>query len=297
MMKFSLGPILYYWPKQKVREFYQQAAASAVDIVYLGETVCPKRCELRLADYLAIAHELREAGKSVVLSTMTLLESPADLRQLRRHCENGEFSIEANDMGAVALMQAQQLPFVAGASINCYNHFTLQQLVSMGMQRWLVPAELSRDWLQNILQQAVVQACRHRFEVELFAFGHIPLAWSARCFTARSENRSRDECNLCCINYPDGRPVDNQEGKRLFVLNGTQTQSGDRYNLIRDLPTMKGLVDVVRLSPQTEGTFVWLEKFRRAWHEKEVINPEPQDCNGYWHRIAGIALANGEVSG
>ena len=125
-MKFSLGPILYFWPKAQVMDFYQQAAASEVDVVYLGETVCPKRRELRLPDYLQIAHQLREAGKEVVLSTMTLLESPADLRELRRYCDNGEFLIEANDFGAVGLLQEQGLPFVAGAAINCYNHHSLQ---------------------------------------------------------------------------------------------------------------------------------------------------------------------------
>lgn len=62
-MKFSLGPILYFWPKQQVFDFYQQAAESDVEHVYLGETVCSKRRELKLDDYLAIAHMLREAGK------------------------------------------------------------------------------------------------------------------------------------------------------------------------------------------------------------------------------------------
>lgn len=76
-MKFSLGPILYFWPKQQAFDFYQQAAESDVEHVYLGETVCSKRRELKLDDYLAIAHMLREAGKKVTLSTMTLLEAPA----------------------------------------------------------------------------------------------------------------------------------------------------------------------------------------------------------------------------
>lgn len=295
-MKFSLGPILYFWPKAQVVDFYRQAAQSAVDVVYLGETVCAKRRELRLPDYLHIAHKLREAGKEVVLSTMTLLESPADLRELRRYCDNGEFIIEANDFGAVGLLQEQGLPFVAGAAINCYNHHSLRRLIVMGMQRWLMPVELSRDWLEGVLEQPEIQDARSCFEVEVFAFGHLPLAWSARCFTARSENRPKDECNLCCINYPQGRAVHNQEGRQLFVLNGIQTQSGDRYNLINELPGMTDLVDVIRLSPQVEDTFLWLDKFKARLHNpQQVATLAQQDCNGYWHRLAGIQQLNDEI--
>ncbi|HAD48538.1 MAG TPA: U32 family peptidase, partial [Idiomarina sp.] len=54
------------WPKAKVKAFYRQVAESdTIDRVYLGETVCSKRRELGLEDYLQIAHELRESGKQV----------------------------------------------------------------------------------------------------------------------------------------------------------------------------------------------------------------------------------------
>ncbi|MRJ41718.1 MULTISPECIES: U32 family peptidase [Idiomarina] len=287
-MKFSLGAIQYYWPQQVVKNFYRQAAESAVDIVYLGETVCSKRRELKFADWLQVAHELREAGKQVVLSTMTLLEAPSELRELRKYCDNGEFLVEANDVGAIRLLQDNQLPFVAGAAINCYNQHTLRQLMTMGMSRWVMPVELSRDWLQKLLQQPMVKDVRDCLEVEVFSFGHMPLAWSGRCFTARSENRAKDQCELCCIKYPEGRRVDSQEGQQVFVLNGIQTQSGTRYNLVNQLPSMQGLVDIVRLSPQLEDTFTWLEKFRQNQHGEQRQALEPNDSNGYWMALAGL---------
>ncbi|RZQ55678.1 U32 family peptidase [Pseudidiomarina tainanensis] len=287
-MKFSLGAIQYFWPKQVVDNFYQQAAESSVDIVYLGETVCSKRRELKFEDYMAIAHMLREAGKQVCLSTMTLLEAPSELRELRKYCDNGEFLVEANDVGAIPYLQEHKVPFVAGAAINCYNQHTLRKLMSLGMNRWVMPVELSREWLANLLQQPMVHDVRDCFEVEVFALGHMPLAWSGRCFTARSENRPKDQCELVCINYPEGRPVTSQEGQQVFVLNGIQTQSGSRYNLVNQLPNMDGLVDVVRLSPQLVGTFDWLEKFRANVAGGAPQRLDKNDSNGYWLALAGL---------
>lgn len=288
MMKFSLGAIQYFWPRDVVMNFYQQAAESSVDIVYLGETVCSKRRELKFDDYLAIAHSLREAGKQVCLSTMTLLEAPSELRELRRYCDQGEFLIEANDVGAIAYLQEHKLPFVAGSAISCYNQYTLRHLMNRGMNRWVMPVELSREWLTQLLQQPLVKDVRDCLEVEVFAFGHMPLAWSGRCFTARSENRPKDQCELVCIQYPEGRPVSSQEGQQVFVLNGIQTQSGSRYNLINQLPSMQGIVDVVRLSPQLMGTFDWLEKFRANRFGQAPQPLAKNDSNGYWLALAGL---------
>lgn len=292
-LKLALGPVQYYWPKAQMLDFYQQAASSQAQVVYLGETVCSKRRELKFSDYLAVAQMLREAGKEVVLSTLTMLESPSELRELRRYCDNGEFWIEANDVGAIQMVQEQQLPFVAGAAISIYNHKALRQLVQLGMKRWVMPVELSRDWLQNILDQPLIADVRDCFEVEVFGFGHMPLAWSGRCFTARSENRAKDQCELCCINYPKGRIATSQEGEAVFLLNGIQTQSGERYNLLNDLPSMQGLVDVVRLSPEPGHSFSWLDKFHQAI-ESTAISRQPlpaNDCNGYWHQLAGLQQA------
>src|SRR5690554_1050369 len=114
--------------------FYQDVAESTVDIVYLGETVCSKRTELSLKDYVDIAHQLREAGKQVCLSTMTLLEAPALVRDMARYVDNGEFMIEANEIGAIQLAHEKSLPFVVGSPINCYNQHTLNLFLKQGMQ-------------------------------------------------------------------------------------------------------------------------------------------------------------------
>lgn len=290
-MQFSLGPILYFWPKSQILDFYRQAAESAFDIIYLGETVCSKRRELKFEDYMQIAHMLREAGKQVCLSSMTLLESPSELREMRKYVSNGEFMLEANDVGAIAMLHEAGLPFIAGAAINCYNQNSLRKLISMGLKRWVMPVELSGDWLAQVLNEGIIQDVRSCFETEVFSFGHLPLAWSGRCFTARSENRAKDQCELCCINYPKGREVKSQDGTQVFVLNGIQTQSGFRYNLINQLPGMRNIVDVVRLSPEPNETFAWLEKFRANLTGAATQPLTSLESNGYWLNVAGMSNA------
>jgi collagenase-like PrtC family protease len=291
-MKLSLGPILYLWPLQDVEAFYEKVKSSSADIVYLGETVCSKRRELGLADYLDVGRELVACGKQVVLSTLALIEASSELSTLKRYCDNGEFMVEANDFSAVQLLSENNIPFVVGSAINCYSARALKLLANKGMQRWVMPVELSRDWLVSLLRECDELGINDLFEVEVFSYGHLPLAYSARCFTARSEQKPKDQCEFCCIKYPDGRRVNSQEGQQVFVLNGIQTQSGYRYNLINELNSMAGLVDVVRLSPQSGKTFTVLDQFHQAMVEPPLHSlVAGQECNGFWNSIEGMAIS------
>jgi len=293
-MKFSLGPSLFFWPKNDVQAYYQQALASNADIIYLGETVCSKRRELRAKDWINLAKELASnSDKQIVLSTMALLESPAEIQTLRRLCANGELLIEANDLSAVQMMHEQNLPFVAGPAINCYNLATLKVLLKQGMSRWVMPVELSGDWLKTLLQQAQEDNIRQQFECELFAWGYMPLAYSARCFTARSEDRAKDDCQYCCIKYPQGRKMNSREGERVFILNGIQTMSGYQYNLINEVAEMASIgVDIARISADSEQAFPMLERFaKQLVHAEKHSLDGVAECNGYWHKIAGMSVA------
>jgi collagenase-like PrtC family protease len=53
--------------------FYAELADSPADTVVLGESVCARRRELRLDDWLALGRELAAAGKQVVLATQALV--------------------------------------------------------------------------------------------------------------------------------------------------------------------------------------------------------------------------------
>lgn len=288
-MKYALGPILYFWPKQKVEDFYAAAVNSPADIIYLGETVCSKRRELKAKDWLGLAKEIADSGKQVVISTMALLEAPSEVNILRKYCENGDFIVEANDFGAINLLAEAKTPFVCGHALNVYNAQVLQLLVNKGMQRWVMPVELSRDWLVQLQEDSKLLQIRDQFEIEVFAHGHLPLAYSARCFSARAENRAKDDCQLCCINHENGKPVFSQDNKELFTINGIQTMSGYKYNLINDMDSMKDLVDVVRISPLGESSLQTLSQFKQASEQGIKLDlPVGRECNGYWHQIAGL---------
>ena len=267
-MKYSLGNIQYFWPKAEVEIFYQNAKICDADIVYLGESVCSKRRELRFSDYFELAKQLASAGKQVVLSTMVLLEAPSELKELKKYCDNGEFLVEANDMSAVQVLSNQKLPFVAGSALNIYNHRTLKILQRQGMVRWCIPVELSRERLSQIVEQCHLSGLKDKFEIEVTSYGYLPLAYSARCFTARSENKPKDECGYCCINYPKGRLTKSQEGESLFVLNGIQTMSGECYNLSNEQTKMAGLVDVMRVYPEGDFAFQALSALKRGIDNK-----------------------------
>ncbi|MGX9417047.1 U32 family peptidase [Vibrio sp. WJH972] len=291
-MKYALGPLLYFWSKQDTEAFYNKTNESQADIIYLGETVCSKRREFKPEDWLSTARTLADNGKQVVLSTMALLESRSELSVMKQYIDNGEFIIEANDISAIQLAQQAKIPFVVGPAVNVYNAQTLALFLKQGMIRWCMPVELSRDWLINTLAGCDELGIKNKFEIELFSHGYLPLAYSARCFTARAEDKPKDKCEKCCINYPTGIQVNSQEGQAVFNLNGIQTQSGYCYNLINDLPSMKGIVDVVRLSPLGVETFSQLDKFKAneaGLHPEKLNNYE---CNGYWHQLAGLEICN-----
>ncbi len=290
-MKYALGPLLYFWTKDAVETFYQQARKCPAEIIYLGESVCSKRREMKPGDWLELGRELTKCGKQVVLSTMALLEAPSEINVMKKYIDNGEFAIEANDVSAIQLASEKKLPFIVGPAINAYNAHTLKLFLQQGMTRWCMPVELSREWLKNVLVQCEELGIRGQFETEVFAHGYLPLAYSARCFTARAENRPKDECETCCIHYPTGLQVNSQEGQSIFNLNGIQTQSGYCYNLINDLVSMQELVDVVRLSPLGADTFSVLTQFKANEHGKHPIHLENHQCNGYWHQLPGLVQA------
>jgi collagenase-like PrtC family protease len=285
--QISVGPLLYYWPRADVLAFYAQVADSDADIVYLGETVCSRRHEMRLPDWLELAASLRDAGKEVVLSTQTLIDMETDAHAMRRITGQTDFTVEAGDLGAIRSMQGRA--FVAGPHLNAYHADTVKWLHSLGAKRWVLPFELSGAEMKTLIDSCGT----HRPEAEALVWGRLPLAFSARCFTARHFCLKKDDCGFRCIEQPDGLALNSQEGQRFLTINGIQTQSAALHDLIGHTQDLLDIgVNVMRVSPQSRGTLEAIESLSRIREQQSPIDiPLPANmarCNGYWQGHPGM---------
>ncbi len=292
-MKISLAAAPYFWSKEKYQKFYQQLALSAVDIVYLGETVCSKRRNMNLNDWLDIAAMLSQAGKQVALSTLTLLEAESELNQLSKIASQKDYLIEANDMAAIEVASQKENPFVAGCAINIYNNHSLARLIELGMRRWQIPVELG----QNDLETMISFAHSKQVEVEYQVFGRMPLAYSARCFTARHHRLPKDNCQLKCLQDEQGILINTQEGQSFAQINGIQTQSAKVSNLIDHCESLANSgIDILRIVPVSAAdtlevirqlSEIILQSDRTKFAPERMEN-DYEYCNGYWFQIEGM---------
>ncbi|HEY0878351.1 MAG TPA: U32 family peptidase [Zeimonas sp.] len=250
--RISVGPLLYYWPRTAVIEFYARVADSVADTVTLGEVVCSRRHELKLADWMALARDLAACGKEVVLASQALLESEAELREMRAIAAQHEFLVEAGDSSALRALAGHR--FVLGPHVNVYSRPALEEYAALGAVRWVAPVELDLEAVARINpEQARVAGAPTKdvpIDTEVFAFGRLPLAFSARCFTARHYRLSKDECGFRCIEHPDGLLLATGEGEAFLALNGIQTQSAALHCLIAQRDAVRDAgVRRLRLSP------------------------------------------------
>ncbi len=282
-MKLSLGPLQYFWPREEVFKFYRQAVTWPLDTIYLGETVCSKRRELSTRDWIALAEELAASDCEIVLSSLALLEAESELSALTRLIENGRFQVEANDMSAVQLLRDRGLPFIGGPSLNVYNHVTLRLLCEDGLQRLVLGIEQGRALVEEFRASGEPLP-----ELEVIAWGRLPLAYSARCYTARALDLPKDDCGFRCIEYPDGLALKTRNEQAFLTINCIQIQSSEHCDLAPEINELAAAgIGLLRLYPQTEGMEAIVTRFRQAI-DSGIPPQRVGKENGYWHGCAGM---------
>ncbi len=242
--RLTLGPLFFHWPADKVRDFYFRIAdEAAIDSVCVGEVVCAKRMPF-LAPYLAaIVERLEAGGKEVMLSSLALISTAREWALMDELAADGDRLVEANEIGIAHRLAGR--PHAIGPLVNVYNEDTLAFFAARGAERICLPVELPCA--------SIVRLASHTsLELEVQAFGRLPLAISARCFHARAHRRHKDGCQFVCANDSDGLAVHTLENEPFLAINGTQTMSHTCVNLTGDIAALRRAgITRFRLSPHS----------------------------------------------
>lgn len=287
----TLGPLLFHWSVDRIVDFYARIADEApVERVYLGEVVCGKRAPLVGHALAEAAERLTAAGKEVVWSGLGLPATVRDRRAIAALAGTPDL-VEVNDISGLLDRAA---PFVAGPLLNVYNEAAAQELVDRGCVRLCANVELSLDAVR-----AISRACSG-LEIEIFAFGRLPLALSGRCYHARHHGLHKDACQFVCERDPDGLRLSTLEGRGFLAVNGVQTLSdGVQLADVEPAALADAGVAALRLSPHTTDMAAVARAFRefldggigRAGLRDRVagLGPPGPLVNGYLHGAAGMA--------
>ncbi|MEO5378984.1 MAG: U32 family peptidase [Magnetococcus sp. DMHC-6] len=303
-MKLSIGPVLFEWGRKGFIEFYRRMAhETPADILYIGEVVCSKRQNLDPDELLRLALEIRQLGKEVVFSTLGLVMTPEEVQtigEIAHYARQEGFAMEANDMAAISLGEANKdkpgIPMVAGPHITTYNPETVDFLASIGVFRVVPPVELSQKSIQGLFGSLVTTP---PLEKEVFAYGRLPLTFSARCYTSRAFHLPKVNCQFKCADFPDGMVAHTQEGQEFLVMNGTETMSGKLFNLAGQVDILREIgTHIVRISPQSrnmvEIVMIWKNLLDRKIDSIEAMarlteaNGGENFCNGYFFNQPGL---------
>lgn len=297
----SLGPVYYLWDGPKWRDFYFRIADEApVAHVTIGEAVCSKRLHFIEPHVGEVIERLESAGKQVSLASLALVTLERESQLVRGLVRDSTHPIEANDLSALHLLAGR--PHSIGPLVNVYNGATARLLASRGATSICLPPELPMTSVRGIIAENPGVA------FEVFAFGRVPLAISARCAHARSKGLIKDNCQFICGEDPDGLTVETLDHEPFLALNGVQTMSHTCQALMQELPELAAAgVSRIRLSPQDCDMVAVAEIYDDAinnWSsaaeslaQLEAIYPNAPFSNGFHHGQTGAAWIEVPVEG
>jgi len=240
----TLGPLLFNWPAAQRRDFYARIADEApIDSVCLGEVVCAKRAPFSDPDLPEIARRLADGGKEVIYSTLALVMDDHDRALVAEIANASDMLVEANDLGAIEILAGRT--HVIGPFVNVYNEGALAWFAQRGARRVSLPVELPAAAIGALGARAGA------VELEVTAFGRLPLAISARCYHARARGLHKDGCRYVCDEDPGGLSVETLDGQGFLAVNGLQTLSHGVAALTAEIAPLRATgIDRFRLWPQ-----------------------------------------------
>ena len=280
-MQIALASVPSVWGRSTIKQFYSEMAALPVDIVYVGETVCSEREVLSPADYKEIAALLKQSGKKVFISTLTLMTSSEQFNKTQELISIG-YGVEANSIGVLNL---QNEHLAIGSSLNIYNKESAKWFADFGAERAILPVELAAKSIAEIAKNV---------PVEVWAFGNIPCSISWRCYTARALDISQPECRKKCLKYPQGMVLENVENENLFIIDGKQILSGKTLSLITQLEELRKIgVETIRIAPDIKHTKDIVNLFKQVIDNKKDAKEAEEELKKY----AKYGLSNGWFNG
>lgn len=290
-----LGPLLYLWDGEAWRDFYFRIADEApVDTVVVGEVTCSKRAHFILPYLDEVIHRLQRAGKTVRMASLALVTLAREEQMIGDLAELA-LTVEINDLSALAALKGK--PCTVGPFVNVYNSATAEVFGARGVTSICLPPELPLSSIREIAFGA------RGIDFEVFAFGRVPLAMSARCAHARVKGNVKDNCQFVCGEEPDGLPVKTLDDQDFLIINGVQTMSHTCQTLVDDIPSLRDVgIKGLRLSPQHCDMVAVAELYRQvidgtmgpgvAIQRLAEIYPRAPVSNGFIHGIPGAEFIN-----
>lgn len=291
-----LGPLLFNWAPDRVRDFYARMADEApIDRAYLGEVVCGKRAPLLAGALADSAERLGRGGKAVVWSAPALPATPRERREARDLIGASDL-VELNDISGLAHLRPGDR-FVAGPFLNVYNEAAAGELARRGCVRICANVELPLSSIATIARVCPA------LEFEVFGFGRLPLALSGRCYHAREHGLHKDSCRFVCDRDPDGLDVRTLDGEAFLAINGVQTMShGVQLSTAPADVLREAGVTALRISPHTADMVAVASAFRRFLDDRidarelaaavEATGPAGPLVNGYLSGRAGLTAVS-----
>ncbi|MFV0431034.1 MAG: U32 family peptidase [Alphaproteobacteria bacterium] len=286
----TLGPCLFNWKLDDWKDFYFKIAdESDFEEVYLGEVICSRRLPFYEDEINMIAERLTQSGKKVIRSTLALIMNKYEEDALELVSKNSDYVVEANDVSALLYLEGKE--HYIGPFVSIYNEGAAEYMFKQGAKRICLPYELSKENIAEIVKATSA-------EIEIQAFGRLPLAVSSRCYHARSRGLRKSKCQYVCNEDYDGMDVQTLELQPFLNVNGTCTMSHSYVNLTAECHQLMDMgVQALRLSPQDcdmiKVNQIWRKLINKQINAAEADalllenTPNIVYSNGFYHGYEG----------